>query len=632
MSTRRDRVIGSLFILAWSAALVVVVLRSGFLPTNDAPALLFNGVAAASIDDPRFAPFFIAHAHPTFHGFSEIVGIATPHIGWRAAHQLALCVIVVLTALGAATVILASSPRSWPLALVAGVLGLQHCLYLGLVQYQLAFALGCFAMAHCLRLRPARAGARGDERGARGILWYAVLSLILLASAVAHPFGALFAGVVCFAVVVSATPATGHARARAALWMVLAGTPSALVAYASSGVAEGGAAFWPGIGERVSLVLALAPGPAWRGVTLWAACLAGVAGVVGVVLRALSPRSENEASADRASGRDVHVAIVALGLSLLLLAIVGPRDVLGWQLFALRPLPFAAILLLAAAATTFDARWAPKSRVHSALTLAAIAYAAATLAWAWSFHGEIRNVTLPLVTRIERLAPAPALRATIAAQPRLPISAEIPSWTPLRRVGSLATIELGGGVAGYYGRATDTLVLRAPPGGQSPTQDVVDAMPEDAGPARDDYVRRLAALSTPLGALFASAPPRDLDTIEAAGWAREQRFDPDASEQARVGNAALGVLAARFQGCTARVRSNVSGTVRIGFMPMADATISADVVAGEDTLAGLGCGPMWFRFPASCANADASDRVYATLVRDAPTDVTCEPHAESLNE
>src|SRR5690349_7375115 len=105
--SRRERVAAAVCALSFAIALVVVVWRSGFLLTNDGPAQLFNAVSAARIDDPLYAPFVVENANITARGFPEIVALALPSLGWRGAHQLALCVVALLTAGGAFLLVLA---------------------------------------------------------------------------------------------------------------------------------------------------------------------------------------------------------------------------------------------------------------------------------------------------------------------------------------------------------------------------------------------------------------------------------------------------------------------------------------------------------------------------------------------
>jgi hypothetical protein len=581
---RRSLAWGALALVAGLVVLVIVLWQAGFLLSNDGPSHLYASWALAHIDSPLVAPYVRENERITFYGVPLLYSFFEGFLDWRGAWRGVVILVALAYALGLAALLAAAHPRRAPLAVIAAPLALHHGLYLGLMQYELGVAIALFAVASWCRWRTGRVA-------------HLVLALLITAAAMAHPFAAAIGGLACLAL----TLVESRAPSRIAS-LALAGLPAMAIALASRETLAGDAsvASWPPLEVKLRLVVAHLPGIFLHGAVFW---LVFVGLAVVVLMR--RPRAADKTSA----------ALLGVGLVLVGFSVFGPLDYAGWQLIGLRPLPFAAALLVAGAPFEVLGRRA------RGLAFAALAVAAATsFVITAGVQQRLARWSAPVVERIVRLQPEPAARGAIVAHGGPARFFDVPGWRPYHRIAQLSAVVTGGVSAyGFFGRSADVLALQPALGELVvPPQSLSIDVPPAGSPARPDWLRRNILGNIAIEHIVAFGSQEDLDAIVAAGFVPSQRIDS--------ADDTPGVMLARFEGC--EVGFSLPGPeafVDAGAAPLSTPLFGVRVEDGA-IIDGFPCGPVWLRFQGlACSEADEQGRVPLELARGIVADARCTP-------
>ncbi len=549
---------------------------------NDAPAHLFGAFATVHYHDEAlgFARYFELNRPLTARGFFETYQLFDPLLPWPLAYRLTLIVIAELWALAFLFAATAFDARRWPVGLAGFALALGWAFDLGLFSYWMACAGVLLVVGTTIRF--------GERRWLAGLV-----ALLLYVTASAHVFPAIVAGVIL--VVIEAARSRGRRRWWRLALMVLAGAPAAALALLATDAREQHDALakqWGSLGERVTNTVACTlSGPWWRWLPL---VLLGAASVALLIAR-------------RRSIRDVDAAAGGLGLVLLSLAVATPLH-LRWMFFAPRfaPLGLALVVLVLPVELV-----RPRARV--ALALAVVAWVAAACWWSAAVHRRLAERVMPALGLVEAVAPMPARRLAIAAPLPGDAGTEIRYLEPLRQVGQLLAIELGGmfhyGLVGAPTIHPQLLRDESIAGTTVPPVAWLEHIDAEAGPTRRAHLTRIFAASTEVDEVVLLGTADDVQHLEAAGFVSRL--------------SAPGVVVARFQGCAgsiiARGAPGAHVELEIGWWPL---LVSSQGVAG--TLDGTGhlawdvdgltCDDLWVRpREGRCANGDANGYVRGRL-------------------
>ncbi len=591
-----------------------------YIPTNDGPEWVFASHVESHYADPgtNYAEALIPASQFASRGFTPLLTFFEGCLGWEAGLQAALSVTVLFEAWAFVALVCAIDRRRWALGFLGFPLALSWELYMGLWAFVVSTAVGLTVLALAVRLPAPTWRAR------------AVISLALLANAVAHVFGAVLTG---GALLLLSLARAGRGRRMAELARVgVTGAPAAgvLAACLAVGLRQPRSALarnferLPWSDALAILPRTVAPGPLARALLVTVAVAA--AAVVAVV---------------RAKRRGTDAVDRGLGLGaalLLLLGVLAPFQIPGWQAFSQRFVPLGVALAVA----VMPLERLP-SRAQRVAPWLLFVLASTWLGATYPFHTRLAALcpdALAGLTAPVRLAGA-ILPVTIRTT-ELPVydrvHAEVPLMAPLRHMGALYAAAHGGvPVSTFAGNpAIDPFVI-GPLGPRRPMPDTEHYLRAISSPEyhhdlgfRRDVDGELASF----GAFYdetvvVGALPEDL-----AVW-RERGFVADWAGGA--------TLVAHFEPCTIDFTTPVAAAeppptfdIRVGKIGLVkDARTEPSVE--EDGLAHFALAPapcglvtVHARWDSGangaalvCRNADASGDLVARVSRTAHR-VTCE--------
>jgi hypothetical protein len=511
-------------------------------------------------------------------------------------------------------------PGRLAIAFLGFPLALSWELYMGFFPFAVGSALGLFVLALGLRWREPTRGERF------------VLAFLLLLQAVCHVFTAVLTGVVLLVVMVARSPR--GARLRELAKVALTGAPAALVLLAS--VAFGGSLTKTPFSEAFVLLpfraalgvlpRIVSPGPWWRALVVTALTVSAV-GIAGARLASRRARPEDG-------------ALLGAGVALILLSVLCPLHVPGWQFFSPRFVALAVLLSLSAVPLE---ELAPRYRFWVSVSL--FAFAATSLVVSRGVHRRLAASSGDALAGLSSGVKRDAfwLPVTLAPEGTLPFDpteSEVPFLAPLRHLPSLYAVALGGLTPYTFANNSATYPFVVRSGGRKPPPipEVETYAPEIESDRfdRDAAFRRrvedeLATYGMFYeGVLVTGARPADLALWRARGYATDW-----ANESVLIG---------RFVPCTLDV-----SVPKGGALPLLDVGVGGQTILRDEsppsTLDGEGishlrlarapCGDVWVRphwdatrpdgtnVRVFCNNADATGEIASTLTRTS-SGVTCE--------
>ena len=522
-----------LFVVA-CAALACTVLFVKLVPSGDGPQHLLAARAVA--DHADVALDYARWVEPQFPltggAYCELLIALLGLLPWREAYATSFILVLWLWTGSVALLGRALGKPAW--GVVVGVVtAYSWFFYMGMLAYVIATSFGLLGIA--LALSTSRWAPRT----------IALLALLLLASAHAHIFAAVLAGLLILAIA-----AGGPDRRRAVASVVVAGLPAVVLAafVALQGGRIAGTWVHSGALERMSVVAwGFVGGPWWRA---WPPVVVGALGI-GMALRA--------------GGRARLLAL--LSLSLIVTAWLLPRDAPGWQLVAPRPLLLGMTLSM----LLFEpARIVPRV---ARVAIGAVVVVA-TVGWSVAFHGRFEQASADVLAQLHApLTAPPGHRLPVSFAPAaMPPGDDIRFLNPFFNLGQLFAVTQGGWTAFTFSNLPiDVVRARA---GLAPDPDRAALVTRMW--LYDDAERRAAFTD-----LMSSARRYDgviafEDPADHAGWIA-RGFAPTLVE------GRLQLL--RFQGCRASVELP-PGVVVVenGFTPHSarGATRRQRVTAGAD--------------------------------------------------
>jgi hypothetical protein len=598
-----------------SVALVAVLSVVPLLPTNDGAQHVLVGHIAAHYADPG-ADLYRAYLEPlpqfAESGFAALFVPLDGLLGWRAALRATLAVGLLGNAWAFAWLVRLLAPGRSIVGLLGFAFAFGWPLYMGFFPFVVASALGMLVVALTIR----RAEPRAMD-------WVA-LAALLGAVAWMHAATAALTGIVVAVLVLARTPRGGHLGALARL--VAVGLP-ALAVVAAATVAHAAPEakgiryplLWTPLDVRLrELPRVLFPGPGWRSALGLAVVTAGLASAV--------------ARARRGALTGAERGVAGVAALFLLLAVVGPKHIPGWQFFSPRFVPFA----VAMAAALVAVEDAPSPRARRAIGAAVALVAAASLAGTAAFHRRLWAGCADTYAGVDEPLHRTWFQLPILLGPKCgvdpdPTVSEMPYLSANLNAGALYATAHGGLTPYVFAGDPSIDAFRYRPGDAThplpirpePTYWQTIGEPRfDEDPAfRAGVLARLAGY----GAVYedivvVGGRPADLDAFVARGFVADYRGQS--------------TLVARFRGCPIEVdvpRAAIDAplTVEYGLVPVPEARWSrafepADL-AGDGPSARVrvpqsACGDVWvrvaFRGAAHryrCANAGADGRILATV-------------------
>ena len=403
-----------------------------YLPTNDGPESVFAVHMENHYGDPHTIYREVFAPAPQFagRGFTVLFEPLEAWLGWQRGLQAALSIIVLLEAWGFVALVRAADSRRLPLAFLGFPLALSWSFYMGFFAFVTASGVGLFVVALAQRWRSPRASHR------------ALLATLLLLQAFLHMFAAALTGSVVAALWVARA---GRGRRLVELSRAaLTGLPAAALVTTAVLVARKDAVRVPFAEDFTFASLRetltawpriVAPGPLTRAHAVnLVVCAAAL--IVGrrVVRRGTSP-------SDR--------AFAGVGITFLVVALLAPRDVPGWQLFSERFVWTGVLLALVAL---------PLERVASRALrrCAAVTLFAAGLGCtlvAYPFHRRLAAASADAIAGLSASVQRHGVWLPVPLEPsgpplERPERHEVPFLAPLRHIDGLyATVE--GGITPY---------------------------------------------------------------------------------------------------------------------------------------------------------------------------------------
>lgn len=343
-----------------SVGLVACLWVVPYIPTADGPQHVFSAHIESHFSDAGSLYPDYYRVLPQFagKGFALVFGPLENVLPWRLALRVALSCIALAFAWGFACVVLAFDRGRRPIALLGFLIALPWSLYMGFFAFMVGTTVGLYTLAYALH-RPPTTTAR-----------CALLSFLLLVQGVCHVFTALMTGVVVAAFAVLGAPR--GTRLRELGRMGLVGVPTAvLLGLTFLGRNMGSS------GLRVAWELAARPGEISR----WFVPGPGVRGwlVIGLVIAGIgtalarSRRRGDASVAARPGGMASEATTAWLALAFLVLTVLAPIHIPGWQLFAPRFAILATVLGLALLRLPERASLRAKRAVVPLLTVCCIA-------------------------------------------------------------------------------------------------------------------------------------------------------------------------------------------------------------------------------------------------------------------
>lgn len=608
---RGDRLTLALAI-AGSVGVIAALWIVDYVPMHDGPQHVFLGHLENHFDDPGAGwPAWLERGRAyTALGFNLVFAFCERFVPWRAAVRLTLSATALLWGASHLALARALHPRRAALGLVGFATAISWIMYMGLVSFAIAVALGFAVLAVAAGAWPWTPRRR------------AVLAALLFVQAVAHVFGAELTGLVLIAMVLLAPAERGRPREIGLL--ALMGLPALLIAATATNPENAPHSVWLSIAQRFTVLpRTFLPGPAWRALP---PLLLALTGVIATARRA---RHKEAAPAE--------IALAGSAALFLLVAFTAPLHLAAWEFFAPRFLPFGVLL----GAVLLPIERLPEARRRAAIAGLA-AFTALSLGWAARTHVALRarvdealsGLSLP----IKRTGP----RMVVPMDPYAGLApgddataGDIPYYAPLFNMGALYAVEQGG-IPSYtfvtnarihpfvfsargrarYPELYDPADLRRPEIAADPA-------------ARRALVTFLAAVGMPFEDVVLYGRPEDGDVLAERGYAVDFRRG--------------GLFIGRFLGCplTIEVRApaprSAAMFVEYGFDPMPRAldrrVLPPDETPGGESVTKLSpriplCGPTWLRVTLDadrsggpskgdrfCEGADTKGRVHVTAKR-----------------
>ncbi len=319
--------------LVASIGLVACVWVVPYIPTADGPQHVFSAHVENHYSDPGSLYPDYYRMLPQFggKGFALVFGPLESVLPWRLALRAALSLIALAFAWGFACVVLALDHNRRPIALLGFIIALPWSLYMGFFPFVVGTTVGLYTLAYALH-RPPTTTAR-----------CALLSFLLLVQGISHVFTAVMTGAVVAALAVFGAPRAERLRELGR--MTLVGVPAAaLLGFTFLG-RNGTSGFhleWELASRPLEISRWFAPGPSVRGWLVLGLVAAGIGTTI-----ARSRRSGDASGAAREGAMATEATIAWVALAFLLLTLLAPIHIPGWQLFAPRFAILATVLGLA---------------------------------------------------------------------------------------------------------------------------------------------------------------------------------------------------------------------------------------------------------------------------------------------
>ena len=299
-----------------------------YIPTHDGPQHIFSAHVENHYSEPgsRYPDFYQVLPQFAAKGFAIVYGPLENALPWRVALRVTFSLMTLAFAWGFALVVLAVDRTRRPTAMLGFVIALPWSLYMGSFAFVIGTTLGMYTVASVIHRPPATGGRR------------AVLALLLLLQGVAHLFSAMLTGVIVLVLATVAAPK--GTRLREIGRMAMVGAPVlALLAFTlrerNLRASEQQVFQWS-VTERLGEISRwFVPGPGVRG---WL--------VIGVLCAAIGTTL---AHARRGRASPTEQALAWLALAFLVLTLVAPLHMPGWQFLAPRFALDAMVLGLAVA-------------------------------------------------------------------------------------------------------------------------------------------------------------------------------------------------------------------------------------------------------------------------------------------
>jgi hypothetical protein len=528
-----------------------------------------------------------------------LFGIFEMMLPWRVAYAFTLTLITQIWAWGFVQLCRALHRDRWLVGLLGFTAALQWALYMGMFSFVLATGIGFFVLAHAL------------QRPTWSVKDRAIIGALLTLQAISHIFAAGVCGLLLGLLTLARAPAARRLRDLA--WLLLVSLPTLIIGVVLRGATPAGNAT---SGEDLTLIDRMTSpatlffcGPWWRRWPLTCLCLCGLG--YGW-FRWIKKRSRTEER------------VLTLAATLfLLLAIVVPINVPGWDYASPRFLPCAMMLALAllpseALASSTSLMRRAVLAVGSGLLLSNFTWQTLYSIKLWQSASDILEATrAPLAREGARL---PIILNPAMESQRAPLTNLMPFALPMRNAGALFALEQGGFVP-YLFASVPTVhphVIR---------QEAVATLP--SAPDRN-YLTPLFTLqrieaqerATILNYMLSFADGYQ-DTIVSGsdadlGLVLKRGFDIDFQNAS--------TLIGRFRGCpaTLRVRERPPQPllVSLGWYPSLRPSKEFSVPASPQpvsvTLPGTPCGRIWLRV---VLDADHSGQLSAG-------DEICQPAAD----
>ena len=303
--------------LVASLGLVACIWVVPYIPTTDGPQHVLSAHIENHFADPGslYPEFYRILPQYAGKGFALLFAPLESVLAWRVALRVALSITALSFAWGFALVARSlertNATRSTPM--LGFLIALPWTLYMGLFQFFVGTAFGLYVVAFVLR-RPPTTNARR-----------ATLALLLLVEGVFHIFSAILTGLLVMVIAVVAAPKGQRLREVGRISLV--GAPAAamfgLTVVGRNLRASEQQEFRWALEDRFSEVSRwFVPGP---GVRAWLVVALAVAAIAATLVRS---RRRNATPNER--------SLAWVALAFLVLVLVSPIHIPGWQFFAPR--------------------------------------------------------------------------------------------------------------------------------------------------------------------------------------------------------------------------------------------------------------------------------------------------------
>jgi len=307
-----------------SFGLVWALNSVSYLPTNDGPEHILSGHIENHYGDPGtiYANHLVPLSQYAARGFSLLYVPLEKALGWRAATQAVLSIVLLVNAWGLTWLINAvESRRKW-ISLLAFAFGFPWALYMGFFPYLVGTAFGTLIVAFVV------------SRERETTLQRVVVAAALAWQAHLHLFTAMVTAVLLAFIYWFRRPREEWRRTS----LTLAATVSPIAVMllmtlrdqATSAKQPEIPAYFGSIDERLTVLPhVVAPGAVWKGILL-------------LLLTAIGIRSALRRAENGSSHRDEKA--LALGAAfLILIGLIAPLTIPGWQFFNPRFLAVGAM-------------------------------------------------------------------------------------------------------------------------------------------------------------------------------------------------------------------------------------------------------------------------------------------------